>query len=302
MLYRLKTTAGRTHFAWACRKIYATPPLDTRNALPVTVVTQLRHCDVILYLVAIKSFASRVPFREAIILDDGSLTPRDRQTIGHHIPHSRTIPITRFRDPACPAGGAWERLLAIAEFSRDRYVIQLDSDTLTRAPLEEVCNHIDSNTAFVIGTWDRQGIETMRACSERVQQRVSSLECAHVQLAAEAAFIRLPRVDELNYVRGCAGFAGFPAGSIERGFISEFSQAMESLLGSKWHEWGSEQVMSNVVIANLPEARVLPHPKYTDCSKMTPDTHFIHFVGSCRFKNGRYARLGAETIRNLRNS
>ncbi len=58
-------------------------------------------------------------------------------------------------------------------------------------------------------------------------------------------------------------------------------------------EWGSEQVMSNIVVANVPSAVVLPHPKYADCHKMEPGvTQFIHFIGSCRFDGGNYARLG----------
>ena len=37
---------------------------------------------------------------------------------------------------------------------------------------------------------------------------------------------------------------------------------MTAELGSRWTEWGTEQVTSNYVVANSPEAMVLPYPKY----------------------------------------
>jgi hypothetical protein len=58
--------------------------------------------------------------------------------------------------------------------------------------------------------------------------------------------------------------------------------------------------MSNILVANAPGAVVLPHPKYADCRKMKLDsTAFVHFIGSCRFEGGVYARLGAEVIATL---
>ena len=75
---------------------------------------------------------------------------------------------------------------------------------------------------------------------------------------------------------------------------------MHAAIGDKWSEWGSEQVMSNIIVANAPHARVLPHPKYADCQKMKPgQTRFIHFIGSCRFRNGTYAQLGTEVVASL---
>lgn len=75
---------------------------------------------------------------------------------------------------------------------------------------------------------------------------------------------------------------------------------MRAAIGEKWAEWGSEQVMSNIVLANIPASVVLPHPKYADCQKMKPgETAFIHFIGSCRFNNGTYAKLGRQVIGRL---
>jgi hypothetical protein len=88
--------------------------------------------------------------------------------------------------------------------------------------------------------------------------------------------------------------------AFQKNLIIDFSQKMENEIGYKWHEWGSEQVMSNVVVANLDKANVLPHPKYTDCNNMKlPSTCFIHFIGDCRFKRSIYAKLAQNEIRKL---
>jgi hypothetical protein len=75
---------------------------------------------------------------------------------------------------------------------------------------------------------------------------------------------------------------------------------MRTVLGDRWAEWGSEQVMSNIVVANIPGAVVLPHPKYADCHNMKPQlTEFIHFIGSCRFDCDNYAGLDTQVITTL---
>ncbi len=118
---------------------------------------------------------------------------------------------------------------------------------------------------------------------------------AHVQQVAESNFDKLEKFDTLRYVKGCAGFAGFPQGSFSREFVEEISAQMEAAIGVKWREWGSEQVMSNIVVSNIAGAVVLPHPKYSSCEKLDVDSPaFIHFIGYCRFNKGIYAKLARQ--------
>ncbi len=120
---------------------------------------------------------------------------------------------------------------------------------------------------------------------------------SHVQLVAEANFDKLRDFHSLRYVRGCAGFAGFARRSFTPEFVEAISRQMHAAIGDKWAEWGSEQVMSNIVVANIAQAVVLPHPKYADCQKMKAgQTAFIHFIGSCRFNGGIYAKRGVSVI------
>ena len=243
-----------------------------------------------MYLAAVKSFARQVPPSAVHVVNDGSLTPEDRTLLVRHVPAVQFHALEEYREPGLPIGGTWERLTAIACLSQTHYVIQLDADTLTRGPIDEVATAVQANRAFTIGTWNGQTIETARAQAE--QTRTRNAASTHVQMLAEAHFNRLNEAATLKYVRGCSGFAGFPAGSGKLELMHSLSSQMQQLIGDKWHEWGSEQVMSNLVVANQPDAQVLPHPDYTDCEKMQPETtRFVHFIGTCRFRDGRYADM-----------
>jgi hypothetical protein len=77
------------------------------------------------------------------------------------------------------------KAFAIASFINQYYIIQLDSDTLTLSTLDEVNDHIKTNTGFVISTWDKQEIEPMNVTSERAQKNNN-----HVQMLAEIHFFK----------------------------------------------------------------------------------------------------------------
>lgn len=300
MFYQLKDRLNRWKFDRVARAILKTPALSMQEEAEVSVLTQLQHKDLLMFLVALKSFANQIPLRKVFILSDGSLTATDKSTLSKHIQAVEFLELNDVSNKHCPQGGCWERLLAIAERVSDHYLIQLDSDTLTLGSIEEVANLVRNNRSFVIGTWDNQTIEPMKTCSKRVIKNVNPQPDAHVQMVAEAAFLKLDDCENLNYVRGCAGFSGFSKGSFSPKTVEDFSRNMEALIGSKWHEWGAEQTMSNVIIANTPEAAVLPHPKYCDCTKIdSQKTNFIHFVGSCRFSTNKYANTASIAINML---
>ena len=265
----------------------------------LALLSQLQHKDMLMFLLAVKSFARQIRPRAVFVLNDGSLSNEDRALLGAHVPGTTVLELPQFRSATCPTGGCWERLLAISMLVRDYYVIQLDSDTLSVGPIDEVRDCVQRQTAFALGTWDNQECEEMREQWETTARRKPG-PGSHVQIVAEANFHKLRDFETLRYIRGCAGFAGFPRRSFKREFVERISGEMRAAIGNKWTEWGSEQVMSNIVVANIPGAVVLPHPKYADCQNMRlGETAFIHFIGSCRFEGGTYARLGAEVIEAL---
>jgi hypothetical protein len=299
MFYALRDRVRRSRFARACAGVLHAAPVTLDGTSRLAVLTQLQHKDVLMFLLAIKSFARHVAPGAVFVVDDGSLTDGDRATLAAQVPGLTLFGLEQFRVPACPRGGTWERLLAIAALVGDYYVIQLDSDTLTIGPIDDVRQCIARGTSFAIGTWDRQSLESMQERCATAKGRVAQGD-AHIQVVAEAHFDRLVDFRTLRYVRGCSGFAGFAPRSFSRAFVETISSQMWAALGDRWSEWGSEQVMSNVVVANVSDAMVLPHPKYADCHKMRAGlTEFVHFIGSCRFDDGNYARLGAQVIATL---
>ena len=299
MFYQLKDRVRRRRFASACDGILRAPPVVLDTASRLAVLSQLQHKDVLMYLLAVKSFARHIPPHAVFVVDDGSLSAGDRAMLQEHVPGLNLLELAEFHSAVCPRGGTWERLLAIASLVRDHFVVQLDSDTLTIGPIDDVRTCVNEQKAFALGTWDRQGFESMR---ERVDtaSKLNSGPSPHVQVVAEASFDKLRDFWSLRYVRGCSGFAGFARQSFTRGFVEDISAQMQTAIGRRWSEWGSEQVMSNIVLANIPGAIVLPHPKYADCHKMQAGvTEFIHFIGSCRFDDDTYGRLGAQVIAGL---
>ena len=290
MFYTLKDRLRRGSFSHRVRGLLHTAPLELGSASSPAVLSQLQHKDVLMYLAAIKSFARYVPPSAVHVVDDGSLTPEDHALLSQHVPDICFHALVDCRDPGLPSGGTWERLITIARLSQTHYVIQLDADTLTRGNIDEVATAAQTNRAFTIGTWNGQMIETARERAE--QARARNVTLTHVQMRAEAHFDRLNEKNTLKYVRGCSGFAGFPACSDKLELMHRLSSQMQLLIGDKWNEWGSEQVMSNLVVANQPDALVLPHPDYSDCEKMQVDTtRFVHFIGTCRFRGGHYAEM-----------
>ena len=301
MLYRYRDRWRRLRFDRACRGIYDTAPLDTVEASPLALFTQMQHKDLTMGLVAFKTFAHRVPVQAFYVLSDGTLTTADKEILKEHLVGVHILELSDVVNRYCPQGGTWERLLCIADLSNQHYIIQLDADTLTLGDLPEVSSRVVENASFAIGTWDNQKTESMRERAEKARAvRAGMKDKAHVQVEAEAHFDTLDGFMGLKYLRGCSGFSGFARGSVSREAIEALSSQMEKALGQRWHEWGSEQVMSNIVVANGPGASALPHPEYCDCMRMQQGrTRFVHFIGSCRFDGGIYADLARRAIESL---
>ena len=75
---------------------------------------------------------------------------------------------------------------------------------------------------------------------------------------------------------------------------------MRRLTGTRWDEWGTEQVASNYLVANLPGTLVLPFPDYGTPDRIASRPRFLHFIGSQRFTTGCYARTARAVIGEIR--
>jgi hypothetical protein len=263
-------------------------------------VTQVCKRDLYMYLLAAKSFFRFVPPAAIYALNDGSLDAADRDLIRSHLPDIRFVEITEIDAAPCPKGGCWERLALVIDLVRKGYVIQLDCDTLTLRSPAKLMELVASGTNFTQGTFLGKKILPMREFAESLPPLTSSE--SHVQVVAEANFRRMQGIDDLKYVRGCAGFAGFARDSVKHSDMVAFSTELEELIGAeKWHQWGSEQLTSNLLVANASKAEVLPVPEYFYFQANTnpAESTVLHFMGPERFYRGRYGKLGRQVSTEL---
>ncbi|MEN7537870.1 hypothetical protein [Aurantiacibacter flavus] len=280
--------------------ILSTPPVAARED-GLVLFSMIGTRVLLPYLVAAKSLHARLHAGRFVILDDGTLTGRDKEVLAHHCDNPEIIPIASVATGPCPRGGTWERLLAILDLRRDNYVIQFDSDTVTTGAVPEVVQSIAANRSFTIrGDADAQILPVAE-----IARRHRGHPTEHVQAALEARMDELvvPSLSDPYYVRGCSGFTGFAKEAAGPALAVEFSQGAEALLGrAKWSEWGSEQVTSNFVVANAESALLLPYDRYMNFwdEGISDDVRFIHFIGTYRFHRGAYVAACREVIASLR--
>lgn len=293
MIDGLARRIGRARLNWACRGVLATPPLRQRAAA-LRVVSMVSSRDVLAYLVAVKSLYRHLPGGEIVVIDDGTLGAGNRAVIEQQLGHVLFVDCRSIVTAPCPRGGTWERLLHILDLSQDSYVIQMDSDVLTLGPVPEVVAAVTANLAFTLTSEARFGIVTL----EEASSYVAGADPAQLQFRAEQVLSDLPLGLGRRYVRGSSGFTGFPRGGATRDAAERFSAEMERRLGARWTEWGTEQVASNYLLANMPGGHVLPWARYR-CFYGDPlpeGTALAHFIGTWRYRGGVYVDQARNVI------
>jgi len=284
-------------FARAARAVRATAPIEAADD-GVVIFSMIGTRVVDPYLIAAKSLHAQLRRGRFVILDDGTLTAADKDLLGAQLDGPEIRGIAQVDTGDCPRGGCWERLLTLLELRREAYVIQLDSDTVTLGPVEEIVDAIAAGRNF---TLKGDASVTLRPVEEFAEDLATIPETAHVQGRIEAVLHRIdaglpqPR----RYVRGCAGFAGFAPGGLGREVADAFSREAVALLGpAKWAQWGSEQVTSNVIVANEGEPLLLPDERYMNYWN-EPElgaVSLVHFLGTCRYHRGKYLRAARDAI------
>ncbi len=274
-------------------KIQKTPPIEYRLDPQVTIVTMLGHNTVNMYLVAIKTFMKYFGYGTIEVINDGSLTEADQGLLKYHIPNINFSNANDIDTLSCPTYISWKRLLRIAEIAKNSYVIQLDSDTVSLAPLIDIHDKVQKNEGFLIGS-ERWG---QPVDVNFLYDIVIKWKNQHVQAKAEEIFKDIEFFkDGTKYLRACAGFAGYPQNFATTLELESLSQQIEEKIGKKWHEWGSEQTATMCLISKTSNASVLPWPKYQNfmyplSGDPIESASFVHFIGSTRYKKGKYRNL-----------
>jgi hypothetical protein len=308
MLKKLKTAYNKIQFQKVAARIRDTAPVTLSSNDDIIIVSQVYHAAMDMSLLALKSFAHHFTRGKFNILDDGSLTADDYTQLKYHLPNLTITHINDIPLGKCPKGGCWERLIHVIELSKEAYVIQVDTDTLTIGALPEINQCVLNNQAFTIGNpmWSKP---TDVGYMSRL---ALAWQGDHVQVKTEQQLTNLSSIPLKTYLRGCAAFTGFPKGLFDFEVLEAFSQEMATLIGkNKWHDWGSEQVSSNVMVSLCENAMILPWPKYMnfgfptqtggnkDLNNFHGKTAVMHFIGSNRYDHRVYEKLSGNIIKNF---
>src|SRR3954463_7936428 len=76
---------GRLMFRLQCADVLTTPAVRLDGSSSFVLLSQLQHKDLLMYLLAVKSFCHRLTPRAVYVLSDGSLTAHDVAQLAQHI-------------------------------------------------------------------------------------------------------------------------------------------------------------------------------------------------------------------------
>jgi hypothetical protein len=297
MFYDLKRRGYRWKFEWSIRGILDTPPLRLVQA-PWTIVSMVGETDVHMYILAIKSFYSKLGSGKVIAIVSKKMSEKEIDKLKHHIIGIEFQIIEEIDVGTFQRGGCWERLVYILDRARQEFVIQLDSDTITIGDnIDEIKERIDANASFAYVDGNRP-IISLSAVSAEAKISKSN----YVGLVLERSFENWSNADRLRYCRGSAAIAGFARGTEGVAVLKEFHSNMMASLGQRHQEWGTEQCASNFVIANASTVSMLPFPEYSTYPGLETDKNvkMFHMLGSVRYADGYYAKKGKKIITEMK--
>lgn len=287
---------NRLLFQRAVKGILDTPPVR-RGEKPFAALSMVHHRDVLPYLLAIKTFAYYASPERIFLIADPTLDETDRKILRQHIPYLEIREAKDFRRPSLPVGGTWERLSAISVLCQEVSIVQLDADTMTFGYPKEVVDAMSANRSFIIRSEQGVEIQPLDAAAEYGKKLLRSSN--HIQADSEARLTELKNWRTYRYVRGCSGFTGFSKAAINEESLSELSVSMRAIHGTRWDEWGTEQVSSNLLAASAENSFLLSHPNYCNADWCTNDTIVAHYIGYARYINRNYEYKAKEAVKVL---
>ena len=294
MLYKFRKSMNRKFYNWLTDNAKQNLRVSIDENSDFTILTQLCSSDINMYLVALSSFTRFLKPRSVVVVAD-RLSEAEQDLLRQCVNNIIIIPITTASHPDLPKGGCWERLISIHSLLADTYVVQLDADIICLRYPKDVADLIKNNQSFTLATKMGRNKISMSDASKLV----ADIESDHVQVLVEKAFADFSNSGSRSYIRGCAGFAGFSKQSANLDGLVEFSREAERSIGkTKWHQWGSEQVASNYVVANSPNSRVLPFEQYPyfEPGVDMDSADLLHFIGDYRYKGWVYVKQSRKVI------
>jgi hypothetical protein len=267
---------------------------EVKEHMELCILSMLCKRDFYQYIVSIYSLCQFVSPEKIVVVNDGSLELWHINMLREKIPDIEILDGKDYVDERMPTYTSWRRLLAIESLVQNYYVIQLDADLFIRNNIDEVLAAYKSNISFILGTSESDLI-SLEDAQQRAENRSSDSQ--HVQHLAELNMPVLRQLGLDSYIRGCAGFTGFAKGSFNKEQLADISRCMFEVIGDSWRIWGSEQVCTNLLIANQTSPQVLPLKYYDSVERYAVSLKLIHFIGPIRFKGFIYNRLAAGFVK-----
>lgn len=298
----LRRKSGAWQHSRVVSGILDTPPIMRRDD-NVVLFSMIGTAVLLPYMVAVKSLHAQLGMGRVMLLDDGTLSDADKALLAYHVGNPEILTFADIETAPCPKGNCWERLLAILDLRREHYVIQLDSDTVTLGPVPEIAEAIATNRSFTLGGGTEDVAHGFMSVPDMIRDIYpDGPRTPHIQSVIESALRDVPGVEDLRYIRGCAGFAGFSTSVSGRAMAERFAIDAGRVVGPRFAEWGSEQATSNFVVANDPDPIQLPYDRYTNHweEALPADPAFIHYIGTYRYDRGSYVASTERAIRQLR--
>ena len=296
---RLRKAYHEARFRRVARGVLATPPLRLRPSR-LMFLSLTCHRDVHPFLLAMKSVYRSFGEGRVCVLDDGSLTAGDRATIAAHLLDVEFVDAGAVKISGTPSYIVWRRLAWLLELVKEHYVVQVDSDVLATGSIPEAVSAARANKPFILTNRRHPGVVTFAEMSDWIAARSWSAET--LQTRVEHGLKDFARAGERRYVRGSAGFAGWPKGAASIAGARAFSDEALEHVGESWLGWGSEQITTNVLLANAPGLVMLGAPDYiNNLPNLDPAAaRLIHFFGSFRYHDARYATAARKVIAELK--
>ncbi|MDO9713103.1 hypothetical protein [Paracraurococcus lichenis] len=297
--YRYRRRLAYWKFDRVAGGILDTPPMPVVRPERCTIVSMVRPRDILMYLVSMKAFYRRIGGGRIVAIVDRDTPRSGYEMLARHLPGIEFQVLEDIDVGPCQRGGTLERILYILDRAEQgEYVVQVDADVMPTGPdIAELVRCVETRTAFTMA--DGATIIPVREAAAFARTMTPD----YIGDFAEGLFDRMPDADELRYVRGSSGLAGFAPGGFPRRRIEAFHREMEALVGpARWREWGTEQCASNFAVANTPGGITLPYPQYTSfhpgCDRTVAKMY--HFIGTYRFDEGVFAGLARAEITALK--
>lgn len=299
MLDNVRKKFNKSFFNLTLRRVTKLGKMNSTDEVDFTLLSVCSHDDLVQYQFALRSFCQYLMPTNICIIDDGTLTNRDKQLLNELSNKVDIIEANHIKIVNTPSYISWKRLTKIIELCDKNYVVQLDSDILVRSNFPQLKKCILEGRPFIHGTLAGKAIIDKNEAAIYGQGLLSQ-GFTNLQTYCEAALNTTDDTVISKYVRGSGGLYGFSKGSVNSDMLVSISQQYHSAIGERWFGWGSEQVAVCTIVANLDRSVVLDTngcgiPRF-DNLDYTNGLSICHFIGSIRYDKGLYRAYCKEIL------